>query len=193
MEQTIRDDKKYLNAIKVLSVIIPLLVAILIFYPLELGMGSWVYNLPLFNAIINSTTSLLLIAAVVAIKQKKIIIHRNLMLASLVLGAIFLLSYVLYHSSVPSTVFGDLNNNGNLEIDEAQALGNSRSVYLFFLLTHIALSVVVVPFVLAAFYFALTNQLKKHTKIVKFTFPIWLYVSITGVIVYYLISPYYPF
>lgn len=147
--------------------------------------------LPSLNAVLNSTTAVLLIAAFFAIKAKKIVLHRSLMLTSLALGALFLVSYILYHSSTATTIFGDIDHNGTLDPSELEQLGNSRLVYLIILLSHIALSFVVVPFVLMAFYFALSDQIDRHKKIVKFTFPIWLYVSITGVIVYLMISPYY--
>ena len=97
------------------------------------------------------------------------------MLLLFVLGAIFLVSYIIYHSSVESTSYQ----------------GDQRIIYFFFLISHILLSIVVVPFVLFAFYYSLSNQIEKHKKVVKYTFPIWLYVSISGVIVYFMISPYY--
>ena len=154
-------------------------------------MGEWVMVLPHINAIINSVTAILLIGAVISIKKGNIILHKNLMTAGLILGTVFLLSYVLYHSSAPSTIFGDVNQDGTLDDNERQALGNSRTVYLLLLLSHIGLSIVVVPFVLLAFFYALSAQIGKHKKIVKFTFPIWLYVSVTGVIVYLMIRGYY--
>ena len=191
MEQVIKSDKKYLTIIKVLSVTIPVVVAILLFVPKKLNMGEWVMVLPHINAIINSVTAILLIGAVISIKKGNIILHKNLMTAGLILGTVFLLSYVLYHSSAPSTIFGDVNQDGTLDDNERQALGNSRTVYLLLLLSHIGLSIVVVPFVLLAFFYALSAQIGKHKKIVKFTFPIWLYVSVTGVIVYLMIRGYY--
>ena len=113
------------------------------------------------------------------------------MLVAFVLGALFLVSYVIYHASAESTVFGDLNGNGVLEDAEAAVLGNSRTVYLTILISHIILAAIVVPFVLLSLYFALNEKIAKHRKIVKFAYPIWLYVSVTGVIVYMMISPYY--
>ncbi len=99
------------------------------------------------------------------------------MLAAFTLGALFLVCYILYHISNASTPFG--------------GEGFIRPVYYFLLITHIGLSIVVVRFVLQAVYYALTNQLARHRKVVKYAFPIWLYVSVTGVIVYLMISPYY--
>lgn len=191
MDQVIKSDKRYLNIIKVISVAIPVVVAILLFLPQKLDLGSWVFTLPHINAVINSLTALFLIGAFVAIRQKNIRLHKQLMSAGLVLGTIFLLSYVLYHSSAPSTVFGDINDDGMLDAVEKDAVSGTRGMYLFVLLSHIGLSIVVVPFVLIAFFYALSAQIEKHKKIVKYTFPIWLYVSVTGVIVYFMISPYY--
>ncbi len=173
------------------SVLIPVAVAILLLLPQKIAAGSWVYVLPDINAIINSLTSLLLVAAFVMIKQGNIQVHRTLMTMSLFLGLLFLISYVIYHASAPSVKFGDSNNDGVLSAAELAAVSSSRGVYLFFLLSHILLSIVVVPFVLFAFYFALTEKIDRHKKLVKFTFPIWLYVSVTGVVVYFMIRNYY--
>ncbi len=159
------------------SIFIPIAVAILLFMPNRIELfGEWTYVLPHFNAVINSLTSVLLIFSFYMITVKKnIIAHKKLNIASFILGTIFLVSYIIYHSSVESTSY----------------LGNYKLVYFSFLISHILLSIVVVPFVLFAFYYSLSDQIDKHKKIVKFTFPIWLYVSVSGVIVYFMISPYY--
>lgn len=185
-------DNKYLTLIGILSVAIPLAVALLLFSPTKLSLeGGWVDFLPHLNGMINSATSLALIAGFIFIKQKKIQYHKTAMMIAFILGALFLVSYVIYHSSAESTVFGDSNGNGILEESEAISIGNMRAVYLVILITHIILAAVVVPFVLLALYYALTDKINKHKKIVRFTFPIWLYVSVTGVIVYLMISQYY--
>lgn len=191
MQKVIKANKGYLRFIYVISIAVPSVVALLLFSPFKFEMAGWVKSLPTLNAILNSTTSVLLIAALFAIRAKKIALHRNLMLTSLILGALFLVSYILYHSTSESTVFGDLDHNGVLDDAEAASVGTSRMIYLGVLLSHIGFSIVVVPFVLIAFYYALSNQITKHRKIVKFTYPIWLYVSLTGVLVYLMISPYY--
>jgi len=170
-------NKNLVNVIKVVSVLIPVAVAVLLFMPSKITLfGDWTYNLPHFNAIINSLTSIFLILSFYMIKYKKDIkSHQVLNTLSFTLGAIFLISYIIYHSSVESTSYQ----------------GDSRMIYFFFLISHILLSIVVVPFVLFAFYYSLTNQIDKHKKVVKYTFPIWLYVSTSGVIVYLMISPFY--
>ena len=168
---------KLVNVIKVVSVLIPIAVAILLFMPSKINLfGDWTYKLPHFNAIINSLTSIFLVLSFYMIKYKKDVkSHQILNTVSFILGAIFLISYIIYHSSVESTSYQ----------------GDSRMIYFFFLISHILLSIVVVPFVLFAFYYSLTNQIEKHKKVVKYTFPIWLYVSVSGVIVYFMISPFY--
>jgi putative membrane protein len=178
--------------IMVVSIIIPLAVAFLIFMPSKIDLfGNWVKLLPTINATINSCTALFLVLAVIMVSKGNIQAHRFFMSIAFVLGAIFLVSYIIYHASVDSTVYGDINGDGNLSPDEELLLGNSRNIYLFVLLSHIILSIVVVPFVLMSFYYSLTDKIAKHKRIVKYTFPIWLYVSVTGVITFFLISPYY--
>jgi len=142
----------------------------------EVAEGSFDF-LPALNATINGTVSILLVVAVLMIKQGNRKAHQTLMTTNLVLSALFLVSYVLYHTTHESTAFG-----GEEMI---------RNVYFFILLTHIVLAIVIVPLVLISFSRALSNKFDKHKKIARITFPIWLYVSVTGVIVYFMISPYY--
>lgn len=183
---------RYLTLIWILSVVIPVVVGVLLFMPAKTGARSeWVSILPHFNAILNSLTAVALIAGFIFIRRQQIAYHRLSMLTAFSMGTLFLISYVIYHSSAPSTVFGDVSGNGFLEESERLQLGSMRMIYLIILLSHILLAIVVVPFVLIALYHALTNRFDKHKKIVKYTLPIWLFVSISGVIVYLMISPYY--
>lgn len=185
-------NKGYLRAIYIISVLIPVVVAFLILFPAKLTLiGAWVKVLPKVHAGINSLTVLTLLAALIAIKKGNVSVHRSFMFASLALGLLFLVSYILYHSSVESVKFGDLDHDGLLSQTELEQVGRSRLVYLIILASHILLSILVVPFVLFAFYYALTDQIERHRKMVKYTFPVWLYVSVTGVVVYFMISPYY--
>ncbi|MFT5569725.1 MAG: putative membrane protein [Cyclobacteriaceae bacterium] len=187
----LEQNPRYLAVIKWLSILIPVAVAILIFLPQRLEMGDWVKSLPTVNAIINSLTASLLVMALVMVKTENIEMHKRLMSAAFVLGAVFLLLYVTYHASVSSVKFGDVNGDGLVSEAELENIGSLRSWYLSLLLSHIGLSIVVVPLVLFSFYYSLTGQIAKHKKIVKLSYPIWLYVSVSGVIVYLLISPYY--
>ncbi len=186
------DNKSYLKIIYGVSILIPVVVTFIMLFPSKFSFASgWIKSLPSVHAGINSATTLLLIAALVFIKKGNIKLHRAFMFMSLFMGVLFLISYIVYHSSVESVKFGDLDHDGMLDDVEIAKAGMSRLVYLFILASHIVLSVAVVPFVLMAFYYALTNQVPKHKKIVKFTYPVWMYVSITGVVVYFMIQPYY--
>jgi len=160
-----------------LSIAIPLVVAVLLGIRTKLDLGTWTKILPHAIGAINTLTSLFLVAGLVAQKMGKISVHRFAMSSAFGLGACFLVCYVTYHLSNPSTRFG--------------GEGAIRLVYYSVLISHILLSLIVLPLVLRAFMFALTNQVARHRKIARFAFPIWLYVSITGVIAYVMISPYY--
>lgn len=185
--------KSALIVIIALSIIVPGLVASIIFSPIKLDANfEWVSDIPGFNAFINSATAVFLLLGRYFARQGEILWHKTFMSFALLLGTVFLLAYVLYHSTMPSAVYGDTNLNGILEHGEELRIGNLRFMYLAILLSHILMSVVVVPFVLMAFYYALAQDFVKHVKIVRYTWPIWLYVSITGVLVYFLVSGYYP-
>jgi putative membrane protein len=170
-------DKKYSKVINVVAVAIPLVVAVMLGIRQKVDLGEWTKVLPHVNGVLNSLTSLTLLTGFYYIRQKNIGAHRFMMLLSFVLGSLFLVSYVLYHLSNESTPFG--------------GQGFVRPIYYFLLISHIVLSIGVVWFVLRAVYFALSGQIAEHKKTVKWAFPIWLYVSVTGVIVYLMISPYY--
>ena len=161
------------------SILVPLLVAILLMLPQHNQLGTWVYQLPHLIALINSITTLVLIGAFVAIKIKNILWHKMLNITALVLGVLFLVCYITYHANVPTTSYG--------------GRGWMRPTYYFFLLTHILLSIGVTPLVLLAFYYAFNQKIAQHRRVVKYTLPIWLYVSISGVIVYLMIRPYYTY
>jgi putative membrane protein len=174
----IQSEQKVKAWIIAISVIIPLAVAVLIFMPTKLELGSdLVYFLPHLNAVINTAATIALIAAIVFIKNKNIAYHGASMTIAFVLGAIFLVSYVVYHAAAESTTFG--------------GEGIIRPFYYFLLITHIILAAVALFPILFAYYYGLTDQREKHRKVVKFAYPIWLYVTVTGVIVYLMISPYY--
>ncbi len=174
-----------------LSVVVPLLVAILFFTIESESEAVWVHSLPLVNASLNGTTAIVLMLAVFFIKRGNEQVHKRLMLTAFVLGVLFLGSYVTYHASVPSTKFGDVNGDGVVDANELLEIGSMRMVYLGLLLSHILMAVAALPLILMAFNYGLKGDRAKHRKMVKFTFPVWLYVAITGVLVYLLISPYY--
>lgn len=181
MERTIKDEKKYNTWIVVLSVVIPLAVAALFGINLrDLGFDVQPLTfLPPIYATINGITAIVLVSAVIAIKNKRVKIHENLNKLAIALSVSFLVMYVAYHMTSDSTKF----------LGE----GFIKYVYYFILISHIILSVAVIPFVLITYVRAITNNFEKHKKIAKITFPIWLYVAVTGVIVYLMISPYYSY
>ncbi len=187
-----KDDVLYSRIIGIVSVIVPVLVAVLLFFPQTGKLGDLdVSFLPHLIAVINSATVLCLLGALIAVKSQKIQWHRSLMMSAFALSAIFLVSYVIYHFQGGHTLFGDANHDGVLDNNELSAIGSLRLVYLILLLSHILLSIAVVPLVLFSFYFAWSNQIIRHKKWVKWSYPIWFYVATTGVIVYFMIRPYY--
>lgn len=178
--------------IAVVSVLIPVVVAILFYLPRpEVEAGFDIRILPLFHAVLNSATAILLLASLYFIKIGHIRAHKLTNLIAVVLSALFLVSYVTYHFFSESTRFGDMNHDGVLDAAEKALAGGTRYLYYFILLTHILLAVVIVPLVLFTLLRGLQADYVRHRKIARITWPIWFYVAITGVIVYVMISPYY--
>ncbi len=178
-EQIKSVEKKYNKWIVLLSVLIPVVVAILFRVKLsDFGIDVKPLTfLPPIYATINGFTAVLLVWAVVAIKNGNRILHERLVKIAVTCSVLFLTMYVAYHMTSESTPYG--------------GKGTIRYIYFFILLTHILLSIVVIPFVLITYVRGLSGNFAKHRKIAKITFPLWLYVAVTGVIVYLMISPYY--
>ena len=168
------ETKKYNKWIIVLSIAIPLVVAILFGVKIDAELPIF---LPPIYATINALTAVILLTAIWAVKNKKVKLHEKLMKTAILFSVLFLVLYVAYHMTSNSTKFG---GEGSLKI-----------VYFIILISHIILSIAVIPFVLITYVRAITNNIELHKKIAKFTFPLWLYVAISGVLVYILISPYY--
>jgi|SRR6185312_7416630 len=176
----------------IISVAIPLGVAALILGPQsKINLGFNTSALPLFHAVLNSTTAILLLASLYFIRHQRIRAHRAANLTAVVLSAIFLISYVVYHSANPSVRFGDINHDGLLSADEKIQAGNLRYVYYVVLSSHIILSGIIIPFVLFTLQRAFQEKFQKHKKLARITWPMWLYVAVSGVVVYWMISPYY--
>ena len=173
------DEKRYNKIITLLSVVIPLAVAALFGVNLRtLGFNVEPLTfLPPVYATINGLTAVLLVAAVIAIKNGNRALHETLMKTAIACSVIFLLLYIAYHMTSDATKFG--------------GEGTIKYVYYFILITHILLSIVVIPFVLFTYVRALLGKFPEHKKLAKITFPLWLYVAVTGVVVYLMISPYY--
>jgi len=177
--------RKWIIAI---SIVIPIAVAALFAIKIE---GVDFSFLPPIYAGINAATAALLIMALRFIKQGNVQLHQKTIQVALVLSVLFLLCYVAYHMTSDSTVYGDLDANGQLDEIEKSAVASTRLAYIILLLSHIFLSVAVIPVVLFTYLHAWEGNYQKHKKWAKFAFPIWLYVAVTGVIVYFMISPYY--
>jgi putative membrane protein len=178
MSQRVLEKKEqYERIINVLAVVIPIAVAAILGIRQKVELGAWTKVLPHVIGVINTATALLLLLGYYFIKVNNRSAHRQMMTGAFLLGAVFLVCYIFYHISNESTRYG--------------GLGSIRYLYYFLLISHIVLSIVVVWFVLRAVYFGYTNQLPAHRKAVKYALPIWLYVSVSGVIVYLMISPYY--
>lgn len=177
--ENLSEEKKYNKWIVVLAIVIPVVVAVLSRVKLQdfdIEVEPLTFLPPIY-AIINGMTALALIFAVIAIKKKNRKLHERLMKLAITLSVMFLVMYVAYHMTSDSTKFG--------------GEGIVKYVYYFILLTHILLSIIIIPFVLITYVRAITNNFERHKKIARITFPLWLYVAITGVIVYVMISPYY--
>lgn len=145
----------------------------------------------MINALINSTVGLLLIAGLLTVKNKNFEIHKRIMITAMILSVFFLLSYVAHHLFAGETAYGETDGIKGLSDAERAAAGTMRSFYLLLLLTHIPLAGLVMPFILFAAYRALTGEYDKHKRLVRFVWPIWFYVAISGVIIYSMIEPYY--
>lgn len=175
METTLKQERKIKVWITVLSIVVPLVVALLFGY--KIPGAEPLSFLPPIYATINGITALLLIAAVMAIKNGKQKLHQNLMTTCILCSVAFLVMYVAYHMTSEPTNYG--------------GTGVMRNVYFFVLLSHIVLSIVVIPLVLITYSKTYLKDFEAHRMWAKYTFPVWLYVAITGVVVYVMISPYY--
>lgn len=167
-------EKKYKKLITTLSIIVPIVVALLFRVKIDVELPIF---LPPVYATINATTAVILITAVWAIKNKKAKLHENLMKTAMVFTTLFLVLYIAYHMTSDSTPYG----------------GEGIVKYLYFtiLISHILLSVTVIPLVLITFVRGITGDFEKHKKLARIAFPIWLFVAVSGVVVYLMISPYY--
>ncbi|MBK7183367.1 MAG: DUF420 domain-containing protein [Bacteroidetes bacterium] len=174
-----KNDKLVFRIVMALSIVVFVAVIVLNkkILPVPEVIPSFVYKLPKLNALINGTCSLLLLLSLYFIKQKNIEIHKKLNIITFCLSAVFLLSYITYHWMAKETTF--------------PADNSLRPVYLTILISHIILAALVLPLILLSFHKGFQNQVEKHKKLVRFAFPIWLYVTVTGVVVYLMISPYY--
>lgn len=173
------------------SIIVFIAVVALSKIQLNVSLGFDIHIFALVNAGINSLVSVLLIAGLVTAKNRNYVAHKKVMLAAIGLSVLFLVSYIAHHLLAGDTRFGDRNLDGIVDAAEIAAVGNLRLVYFILLITHILLAAIILPFILFTAYRALTGEYEKHRKLARYTWPLWLYVSITGPVIYLMISPYY--
>ncbi len=159
---------------------------------IHINLGFDVHYIPMFYATCNALTAVALLAALYFIKQKDIVNHKRMTTTAMILSALFLVGYVVYHALAEATKYGDIDHNNMLDAAELATIGSMRTIYLIILNTHVILAAIILPFIFFTYIRGLTFQTEAHRKIAKYTFPAWLYVAVTGVICYLMIAPYYP-
>ena len=190
-----QNDQTVFKIVLAVSILICIVVVVLNqkLIPVPDQFPRFIYDLPRLNAILNGSCTILLLASLWAIKKRNFDLHKKLNLTAFLLSSLFLVSYVTAHYFIPDTIFGDINHNHFLEPDELKNVSSIRPFYIAILLSHIFLAVIVLPLILLSFYYALKDDRVKHKKLTRFSYPIWLYVTTTGVLVYLMISPYYNY
>ncbi|MEO6668019.1 MAG: DUF420 domain-containing protein [Ferruginibacter sp.] len=186
-----RNDSTARILIYTVSVVVFVAVAVLTKVKVQVALPFNVHEFAKANAIINSLVAILLLAGLLAVKSKNYLLHKKIMLAAIILSVFFLLSYIAHHLLAGETKYGDLNHDGFLSEEEKLMAGSTRMVYYILLATHIPLAAIILPFVLFTAYRALTGDYEKHKKLTRITWPIWFYVAVSGVLVYWMIHPYY--
>jgi len=185
------DDKKARTYIWTASIIVFAAVAFLSRVKLDVNLGFDPHLFAKANAVINSIVAILLLAALIAVKMNRYVLHKRIMMTAIVLSVLFLASYICHHLFTGEAKYGDLNHDGVVSAEEKTAAGTLRIVYYFILGTHIPLAGIILPFILFTAYRSLSGQYQKHKKLARITWPIWFYVAVSGVVVYFMISPYY--
>jgi len=177
--------------IGIVSAVLFVAVVILGRVKVDVDPGFDIHIFALINAIINSTVTVLLIGGLIAVKRRFFKLHKRIMIAAIILSVLFLISYICHHLFAGDTRFGDINRDGIVSDAEKTAAGGWRLFYYIILGTHIPLAGIILPFILFTAYRGLTAAFPSHKKLARVTWPVWIYVSITGVLIYILISPYY--
>jgi len=191
MEKNLQLEKKLNVVAAIITVAVLILVGLMRQVKIPLPEGVDLHFLAPFHAGVNALTAVVLLFSLVFIKQKKVELHRKANYTALFLSVLFILSYVAYHFTTPSTIYGDVDGNGMLSEAERSAAGSGRTWYLVLLLSHIGLAALSLPFILLTFIRAYTNQFERHRKMARWVWPVWFYVALTGPIVYFLLRPYY--
>ncbi len=186
-----KNDKLAYILIGVFSVVVLAVVSFLSKFTLKVELPFDKHIFALINAVINTAVAILLIAGLIAVKQKKYRLHKSIMLTAMVLSLLFLVTYIAHHLLAGEAKFGDANFDGIVDDAEKALLGNTRPFYLIILGTHIVLAATSLPFILFTAYRALTSDFVAHKNLAKKVWPIWFYVAVTGPIVYLMIKQYY--
>ena len=186
-----KNDSKAKFFIWTVSIIVFVAVAVLSKVKLNVDLGFDPHLFAKANAIINFTVTILLLAGLWAVRSRKYLLHKRIMIAAIILSILFLVSYICHHLFAGETKFGDIDHNGIISADEKTWGGSLRIIYYFILGTHIPLAGIILPFILFTSYRSLTGEYQRHKKLARITWPVWLYVAVTGVVVYLMISPYY--
>ena len=186
-----KNDKKATVLIIVFSIIIFTAVSFLTKIKIDVALGFDVHIFALVNAIINSLIAVLLLLALIAVKNRKYLLHKRVMVTALILSVVFLVSYITHHLLAGEAIYGDADHDGVLSDAERLAVSGSRSIYLIILLSHIFLAGIILPFILFTAYRGLIAEYPRHKKLARITWPLWFYVAVTGPLVYWMIHPYY--
>ena len=186
-----KNDKIAKRLIWSVSIIVFLAVALLAGVKLNVHLGFNPHVFAEANAIINSIVTIILLGGLWSVKTKKYLLHKRLMLAAIILSVLFLVSYICHHLFAGETRFGDINHDGIVSADEKNLAGSLRIVYFILLASHIPLAAIILPFILFTAYRSLSGEYERHKRLARITYPVWLYVAISGVLVYLMISPYY--
>ncbi len=186
-----KNERQARTLILTVSVIVFFAVALLAKIKVQVDLPFNIHIFATINAVINTAVAVLLVAGLVAVRRRAFVVHRNIMMTAIVLSFFFLLTYIAHHLLAGEAFFGDANHNGMVDAAEKAAVGSMRTVYLVLLITHIILAAIILPFILFTAYRALTGDYDRHKKLARYTWPLWFYVSVTGPVIYLLISPYY--
>jgi putative membrane protein len=173
------------------SIIVLAAIVVLSRYTVHADLGFDVHIFAAANALINSMVAALLVCGLIAVKRRRYLLHKRIMFIAMFLSILFLVSYICHHLFAGEAKFGDLDHNGIVSATEKATVGGMRYLYYFILATHIPLAGIILPFILFSAYRGLTGEYEKHKRLTRYTWPVWFYVAVTGVIVYFMISPYY--
>ena len=186
-----KNDKKAKLLVWLFSVVVFSAVVLLSNFKLNISLGFDVHIFAKANAFINTIIAILLLVALIAVKNKNYKLHKKIMIGALMLSILFLVSYIAHHLLAGETKFGDSNHDGVVDAGELAVVANIRTVYFIILFSHIFLAGIILPFILFTAYRGLIAEFPAHKKLARYTWPLWFYVAVTGPVIYYLISPYY--